>query len=130
MNAHDHRLTLNEQIYHGFFPAIYQDQLNPTKAYRNYIQTYLEKDVRNIAAIKNLIQFQAFMQLCAGHISQVTDHTAFANELGVSSNTIKHWLSILETSYIIFRLKPYAENIGKRLIKSPKLYFTDVGLAA
>lgn len=122
-------LPIDEQLYHGFYPRIYQDKLNPTKAYRNYVQTYLEKDVRLISEIKNLIQFQTFMKLCAGRVGQVIEYSSLSNEIGVSSNTIKHWLSILEASFIIFRLPPYFENFGKRLIKSPKLYFTDVGLA-
>lgn len=122
-------LTLNEQLYRGFFPRIYSDNLNPTKAYRSYIQTYLEKDVRTISDIKNLIQFQTFMKLCAGRIGQIFDYASVANDLGVSTHTVKHWLSVLEASYIVFRIHPYFENFGKRLIKSPKLYFTDVGLA-
>ncbi len=122
-------LTLDKQLYHGFFPRIYSDHLNPTKAYRNYVQTYLEKDVRAISDIKNIIQFQTFLKLCAGRIGQIFDYASVSNDLGVSAHTVKHWLSILEASYIIVRLKPYFENFGKRLIKSPKLYFTDVGLA-
>jgi len=122
-------LDLDDQIYHGFFPRIYQKNLNPTKAYRNYVQTYLEKDVRQISEIKNLVQFQNFMKLCAGRIGRVIDYTSLGNDLGLSGNTIKHWLSILEASYVIFRLTPYFENFGKRIIKAPKLYFTDVGLA-
>lgn len=122
-------LSLDEQIYQGFYPAIYHKQLNPTQTYRFYVQTYLEKDVRQISQIQNLIQFQNFLKLCAGRIGQVLDYTALSNEIGVSANTIKNWISILEASYIVFRLKPYFENFGKRVIKSPKLYFTDVGLA-
>lgn len=123
-------LDIDDQIYHGFYPGIYRDALNPTQAYRFYVQTYLEKDVRQISEIKNLMQFQNFMKLCAGRIGQILDYTALSNEVGVSANTIKHWISILEASYIIILVKPYFENFGKRVIKSPKLYFTDVGLAA
>jgi len=122
-------LGLNAQILHGFYPRIYHENLNPTKAYRNYFQTYIEKDVRKISDIKNLILFQTFIKLCAGRIGQVLDYASLSNDVGVSSNTIKHWISILEASYIVFRLQPYFENFGKRLIKAPKLYFTDVGLA-
>ena len=122
-------LDLDEQIYRGFFPRIHQKQLNPTKAYRNYVQTYLEKDVRVLSNIKDLTPFQNFLKLCAGRIGQILDYASLGNDLGLSGNTIKHWLSILEASYIIFRLRPYFENFGKRMIKSPKLYFTDVGLA-
>ncbi|MES2212312.1 MAG: DUF4143 domain-containing protein, partial [Pseudomonadota bacterium] len=89
----------------------------------------LEKDVRHISQIQNLVQFQNFIKLCAGRIGQVVDYSALSNEIGVSANTIKNWMSVLEASYIIFRLTPYFENFGKRIIKAPKLYFTDVGLA-
>lgn len=122
-------LSLDEQIYHGFYPAIYHKELNPTQTYRFYVQTYLEKDVRQISQIQNLILFQNFIKLCAGRIGQIIDYVSFSNEIGVSANTIKNWLSILEASYIVFRLRPYFENFGKRIIKSPKLYFTDIGLA-
>lgn len=123
-------LNLDDQIYHGFYPGIYDDNLNPTQAYRFYVQTYLEKDVRQISQIQNLMLFQNFMKLCAGRIGQIIDYATLANEVGVSANTIKNWISVLEASYILIRLKPYFENFGKRIIKSPKLYFTDVGLAA
>jgi uncharacterized protein len=123
-------LGLDDQIYHGFYPGIYSNNLNPTQAYRFYVQTYLEKDVRQISEIKNLNAFQNFMKLCAGRVGQLIDYVSLSNEVGVSANTIKNWISILEASYIVFRLKPYFENFGKRIIKSPKLYFTDVGLAA
>lgn len=123
-------LTLDEYLFSGFFPRIYQDQLNPTKAYRNYFQTYLEHDLRKVIHVQDLILFQQFMQLCAGRIGQVLNMESLGNELGISGNTIKHWLSILEASFIIFRLRPYFENFGKRIIKSPKIYFFDVGLAA
>lgn len=123
-------LELADQIYHGFYPGVYSDNLNPTQAYRFYMQTYLEKDVRQISQIQNLMLFQNFVKLCAGRIGQIIDYASFSNEIGVSANTIKNWISVLEASYIIIRLKPYFENFGKRIIKSPKLYFTDVGLAA
>lgn len=122
-------LTLEEQIYRGFYPRIYKNNLNATKTYSNYVQTYLEKDVRRISSIKDLVMFQNFMKLCAGRIGQILDYASLSNDLGVSANTVKNWISVLEASYIIFRLKPYFENFGKRIIKSPKLYFTDVGLA-
>ena len=124
------KLELDDQIYHGFYPGIYSEKQNPTQAYRFYVQTYLEKDIRQIAAIHNLMLFQNCMKLCAGRIGQVMDYASLSNEVGVSANTIKNWISVLEASYIIMRLKPYFENFGKRIIKSPKLYFTDIGLAA
>ena len=123
------QMEINAQLLYGFYPRVYSENLNPTKAYRNYLQTYLEKDVRLISNIKDLVLFNNFMKLCAGRIGQILDYASLSNELGVSSHTVKHWLSILEASYIIVRLQPYFENFGKRIIKSHKLYFTDVGFA-
>jgi predicted AAA+ superfamily ATPase len=122
--------TLDEILYRGGFPRIYKDELNPSKAYANYVQTYLERDLRQMIEVKNLQLFQRFLKLCAGRIGQIFNKENLANEVGVSAKTISHWLSILEASYLIFLLPPYFENFGKRIIKSPKLYFCDVGLAA
>lgn len=123
-------LSLDEALIKGGYPRIYKDQLDPTKAYRNYFQTYIERDLRQIVHIKNLNQFQKFVRLCAGRIGQLLNLTSLGNDVGVSSNTIKEWISLLEASFVITLLHPYHENFGKRLIKSPKLYFTDVGLAS
>lgn len=128
LNA-DVKLELDEYLLNGFFPRVWADKLNPTKAYRNYFQTYIERDVRQISNIKDISQFQRFVKLCAGRIGQVLNKEGIGNELGISGNTINQWLSILEASFIIFLLPPYFENFGKRMIKSPKLYFTDPGLA-
>lgn len=114
----------------GFFPRIYDQHQNPEKAHANYISTYLERDVRQLIHLKDLMSFQKFLKLCAGRIGQVLNMNGLANEVGVSSHTIKHWLSTLQASYIMILLPPFHENIGKRIIKSPKLYFTDVGLAS
>lgn len=121
--------NLDYYLYHGLYPRVYHDTLNPTKFYRNYLQTYVERDVRQLIHLKDLSLFQRFIKLCASRIGQLFNASSLCNDLGVSSNTINHWLSILEASFIIYRLPPYFENFGKRLIKSPKLYFTDVGLA-
>jgi hypothetical protein len=121
--------SLNEYLYQGLFPRIYNDKLNPTKAYRNYYQTYIERDVRKIINIKDISLFQKFVKLCVGRIGQLLNMDSLANEVGVSSHTIKEWLSVLQVTYIVFLLQPYFENFGKRIIKSPKLYFCDVGLA-
>ena len=123
-------LELHEQIFQGFYPRIYQDHLDPTRTYRNYLQTYLERDVRQLIQLKDLHTFQSFLKLCAGRIGQLLNQNSLATELGVSGHTIKHWLSILEASYLIFRLPPFFANISKRLVKMPKLYFVDTGLAA
>jgi predicted AAA+ superfamily ATPase len=122
-------LTLDEALLMGGFPRIFQDKLEPTKAYRNYLETYLERDLRQLIHVKDLMQFQRFITLCAGRIGQLINLESIANDIGVSSPTLKQWLSILEASFIVIRLQPYFENFGKRVTKTPKLFFTDVGLA-
>jgi len=122
--------SLDEIVYKGCFPRIFKDKLEPTKAYSNYVQTYLERDLRQMIEVKNLQLFQKFLKLCAGRIGQIFNKENIAGEVGVSAKTITQWLSVLEASYLIFLLPPYYENFGKRVIKSPKLYFCDVGLAA
>ena len=123
-------MSLIQYIYHGFYPRIHDKKLNPTEAYRNYFETYIERDLRQMINVKDLRQFRKFVKLCAGRIGQIFVADHLANEVGVSIPTINAWVSILEASFIVFFLEPYYENIGKRLIKSPKLYFTDVGLAS
>lgn len=122
--------SIDEYMFNGFFPRIYADSLAPNKAYKNYYQTYIERDVRQIINVKDLSLFQKFIKLCAGRIGSVLNKEGLSNEVGVAQKTITQWLSILEASFIIFLLPPYFENFGKRVIKSPKLYFTDVGLAS
>jgi uncharacterized protein len=126
------KLNLNrdEQICTGFLPRIYEKKQNPFKAYRNYFQTYIERDLRQMIKLKDLGIFDDFIRLLAGRIGQILNIHSLSNNLGVSSPTIAHWLSILEASFIIFKLRPYFENFGKRIIKSSKIYFTDVGLAS
>jgi predicted AAA+ superfamily ATPase len=123
-------LSLDEVLVKGGYPRIYKDNLNPTKAYRHYFQTYIERDLRQLLQVKDLIQFQRFVKICAGRIGSLLNMEGICNDVGVSSHTAKEWISILEASFIIFRLQPYFENFGKRVIKSPKLYFYDTGLAA
>lgn len=119
----------DKQMLYGAFPRIYEEHLDPTDAYRNYLLTYVERDVRQLINIKDISLFHRFIKLCAGRIGRIFEASSLANDVGVSSNTIKNWLSILEASYIVIRLQPYYENFGKRIIKTPKLYFTDIGLA-
>ncbi len=121
--------TLDTLLFDGFYPAIYAEKNIPTLFYPAYTKTYLERDVRNLLQIKDMMQFQTFLKLCAGRIGSLFNANQLANEIGVSSHTIKSWLSILQASYIIHLLPPYYENSSKRLIKSPKLYFCDTGLA-
>jgi uncharacterized protein len=117
-------------ILHGFYPRIWDKHLDPVQALGDYFETYIQRDVRQIAAIKDLHLFQRFVRLCAGRCGQLLNLNSLANDTGVSHTTAGNWISILEASYIIFLLQPYHGNISKRLIKSPKLYFFDVGLAA
>jgi predicted AAA+ superfamily ATPase len=117
-------------LYKGFYPRLYNEQnLTPSELLPSYIESYVERDVRELVNIKNLKQFQTFLSLCAGHVGQIINHTALSNAVGVHNTTIKEWLSILEATYIIFTLQPYYKNFNKRLIKSSKLYFYDTGLA-
>ena len=119
----------NNYILNGFFPRIHKENLNPYKAYNNYFETYIQKDLRDLIHIKDLMLFQKFVRLCSGRSGQLFNANEISNEIGVSSHTIKSWLSILQESFVVFLLNPYHTNIGKRLIKSPKIFFYDVGLA-
>ena len=121
---------VDEYIFSGMYPRVHKYNINPTKFYRDYVNTYLERDVRQIINIKNLRKFQLFLKLCASRIGQIFNSSNIANEVGISHTTIMEWLSVLEASFVIIMLKPYYENFGKRVIKSPKLYFTDIGLAS
>ncbi|WP_233516408.1 ATP-binding protein [Oceanispirochaeta sp. M1] len=114
--------------FNGFYPVIYSENIPPSLFYPNYYQTYLERDVRQLINLKNSKQFQIFIGLLSGRIGQLINLNSIAADTGVSNNTIKEWLSILEASYIIYTLPPYFKNIRKRLVKSPKLYISDTGL--
>jgi predicted AAA+ superfamily ATPase len=117
-------------ILNGFMPGKHNQSIDTQRFYRAYFQTYVERDVRQLINIKDTNKFEKFIRLCAGRIGQILNQSNLANEVGVSSTTINDWISVLEASYIVYRLPPYFENFGKRLIKSPKLYFIDTGLAA
>lgn len=123
-------LTLDNYLLSGGYPRIFTNEINPTKYYRDYVQTYIERDVRHITNIKDLKIFQHFIKLCAGRIGQVFNSSNLSNELGVSHSTIRNWLSVLEASFVVFHLPAYFENFNKRIIKSSKLYFSDLGLAS
>lgn len=122
--------TRDEFIYQGFMPRLYNEKVNPTRLYRNYCQTYIERDIRQMINLRSLTDFENFTRLLAGRVGQILNLSSLSNDVGVSSTTLKEWLSVLEASHTIFRLNPYFENFGKRIIKSPKIYFTDVGLAS
>lgn len=118
----------SDYLFQGFLPRIYDQHQRPHNAYANYFQTYVERDVRQLIKLKDVVLFEKFMKLLAGRVGQIINYQSLSNDVGVDGMTIKAWLSILEASYLIFRLPPYFENFGKRVIKTPKIYFTDTGL--
>ena len=122
-------IDINKIIWSGFYPRLYNSDIYPKDFYPSYIQTYIERDVRSLKGIENLNTFSRFLGLCAGRIGQVLNLSSLANDTGISVNTAKAWLSLLESSFIIFQLQPYHNNFSKRLIKSPKIYFYDTGIA-
>lgn len=122
--------TIDRLLLSGFYPRIHDQGLNPTQALGNYLETYVERDLRQLATVKDLSLFERFLKLCAGRTGQVLNLQSLGNDAGVSHTTARAWLTLLEASYIVFLLQPWHTNISKRLIKSPKLYFHDVGLAA
>jgi len=117
-------------IRRGFYPRLYSDSVDPVALYGGYFETYIERDVRELIHIKDLSLFRKFLYLCAGRIGQVLNKESLARDTGISAVTVEQWISVLEASFILFRLHPYHVNLGKRVIKSPKLYFYDVGLAS
>ncbi len=119
---------IEPMLYKGCYPAIYSKDIPPEKLYKNYLQTYIERDVRQLTNVGDLATFQTFITLCAARVGQLINLTALSNDANISDATVNRWLSILETSYIIFRLRPYHENLGKRVVKTAKLYFYDPGL--
>lgn len=124
-------LSTDKLLLQGFMPELYRDgSREPIIYYRDYLNTYVEKDLREMLEIKNLDKFLRFLTLLAGRVGQVVNLSAMSGEVGVSSTTLSEWLSALEASYIVYRLKPYFSNITKRQIKSPKIYFTEIGLAS
>lgn len=122
-------VPLDKLLFNGFYPAIYSGRNVPEFLYPAYMKTYLDRDVRDLLQIKDMMQFHIFIKLCAGRIGSLFKASELANEIGVSPNTITSWLSVLQASYIATLLPPYFENTSKRLTKMPKLYFLDTGLA-
>lgn len=119
----------DEFIFKGMYPPLYDKKFETNKWYTNYIQTYIEKDIRQLKNINNLMLFERFVKLCAGRTGQLLNMQNLAIETGVDNKTISSWLSVLESSFILFRLQPHHSNFNKRLVKMPKLYFFDTGLA-
>ena len=130
--AHQPLATTSKILFYGGFPAVWMADNESTRQMlmSNYYTTYIERDVRTLINVKDLQAFQTFIRLCASRVGQEFNASAVSNEVGVSVPTIKHWLSILAASYVVYLLHPYYTNIGKRLTKTPKLYFYDTGMAA
>ncbi|MCF0145699.1 MAG: DUF4143 domain-containing protein, partial [Eubacterium sp.] len=122
---------IDDSIVRGFMPELYLENARETYVYyRDYLDTYIEKDLRQMIAVKDLNAFLRFLTLLAGRIGQVVNLSGMSGEVGVSSTTLSEWLYVLEDSFIVFRLQPYFSNISKRIVKSPKIYFVEPGLAS
>lgn len=119
---------LDDLLYTGGYPRIYDKELNPTQWLQQYYQTYVERDVRMMINVSQLSLFQRFMGLCAGRVGQLLNYASLANDCGITDPTVKSWISVLQASFICFTLQPHFKNFNKRIIKSPKLYFYDTGL--
>jgi len=119
-----------ELVVKGFFPRLHEEALEPRRFFNGYLQTYVERDVRALINLRDLSQFQRFLVLLAGRVGQVVNFSSLSNDVGVSATTIRSWLSVLKASYVVFELPSFHANVRKRIVKSPKIYFTDVGLAA
>ena len=120
----------DELLFRGFMPELHAARKNPARYYRNYLRTYVERDVRRLVNVRDLILFGRFVALLAGRIGQTVNFSSLAGETGVSSTTVSSWLSVLEASFLVYRLKPWFSNVSKRFVKSPKIYFAETGLAA
>lgn len=117
-------------VYAGFMPDVHAKSARPSILYENYVATYVMRDVNRLVNLKDVARFTAFLRLLAARVGQIVNYESLACEIGVSANTVKDWIGVLEASFIVFRLQPYYRNFGKRFVKSPKIYFTEVGLAA
>ena len=122
--------TRDEYLYRGFMPRIYHEAIRPHVLYSEYFQNYIERDLRQMTAIRHLHLFEKFMRVLAGRVGQIINISSLSNDVGISRETLNEWLVVLEASFIVFRLPPWFENAGKRAIKTPKLYFTEPGLVA
>ena len=122
--------SLSQMLIQGGYPALYDRKITPQDWFSNYVATYVERDVRQLISVRNLGQFQTFLKMCASRTGQLINLTSLGADCGISAVTAKQWLSVLETSYIVTLLRPHHSNFGKRLVKTPKIYFLDSGLAA
>ncbi len=119
---------LDSLMFTGFYPRIYDESIPPRLFHQNYFETYIQRDIRQLSQIENLIAFERFVRIVATWVGQLLNYNSIANDLGVSQPTVRKWINLLSASYIVFLLPPYYRNIGKRLIKTPKVYFYDTGL--
>ena len=122
--------AIDDILYSGFYPRILDQGLEPHQAHGDYLETYVERDVRRLGGIRNLSSFRRFVRLCAGRVGQLVNLSSLGSDAGVSHTTAREWLTVLEASYVIFQIQPFFANIRKRLVRAPKLYFYDVGLAS
>ena len=122
--------AIDDILYSGFYPRILDQGLEPHQAHGDYLETYVERDVRRLGRIRNLSSFRRFVRLCAGRVGQLVNLSSLGSDAGVSHTTAREWLTVLEASYVIFQIQPFFANIRKRLVRAPKLYFYDVGLAS
>ena len=120
--------SFEDYLLRGFLPRVHAQNQRPRVAYASYYQTYVERDVRHLIQLKDSMLFEKFVKLLAGRVGQLINYNSLGNDVGIDAKTVRNWLSILEASFVIFKLPPYFENFGKRVIKSPKYYFTDTGL--
>jgi predicted AAA+ superfamily ATPase len=129
LRAYQQEWNTYDLVLKGGFPRIHEERLNPVRFFNAYLQTYVERDVRALINLKDLRPFQQFLMLLAGRIGKVVNYASLSNDIGVSAATAKNWISVLKASFVIHELPPFFENVGKRVIKSPKIYFVDTGLA-
>ena len=122
--------SLADMLLQGGYPALYDRSLSPSDWFANYVATYVERDVRQLVAVRDLGQFQTFVKMCASRTGQLLNLASLGSDCGLSAVTARQWLSVLEASYLVTLLRPHHQNLGKRLVKTPKLYFLDPGLAA
>lgn len=123
------KVGLSDVLYAGFYPRIFNKKLNPTEALSFYLMTYVERDIRSLINVKNLSTFEKFLKICATQIGQLISYKTIANDCSIDQKTVKSWISVLEASYILYQIQPHHNHFRKRLTKSSKLYFYDVGLA-
>lgn len=130
LSASKYKFTdMESAMFKGFYPRLFSQKISPLDWYPSYIQTYVERDVRQIKNIPDLSTFQKFLKFCAGRIGQLLNLSSLATECGINHNTAKSWISVLEASFIVFLLQPHHKNFNKRIVKMPKLYFCDTGVA-